>query len=65
MFDHWSILQFLDRTTGVMNEPMMDSALKLVTSPLVKNFTTQIKGWVGPVIKQQGHYPSSYPQPNT
>ena len=32
MFDHWSILQFLDHAsaTGVMNAQMMDDAFKLV-----------------------------------
>ena len=65
MFDHWSILQFLDRQTGEFNATMVAEGFELVTSPLVSNFTTQIKGWVGPVVQQRGHYPPNYAQITT
>lgn len=54
MFDHWSILQFLDRQTGEFDAAKVDEGFQLVGSKLLSNFTTQIKGWVGPVIKQRG-----------
>jgi hypothetical protein len=70
MFDHWSILQYLQRgpqagcgdaknmsaTCGHFNAMAMDEAFDLVRSPLLSNMTVQVKGWVGPVIKQPGHY---------
>ena len=65
MFDHWSILQFLDRQTGQFNATEMDEGFQLVASPLLSNFTTQIKGWVGPVIKQRGMFPPNFQQVNT
>jgi hypothetical protein len=109
MFDHWTILQFLDRQTGAFNATMVDEGFSLVTSPLLSNFTTQVKvniidrcpftptylcpplpyvvvvacqggacpslmcgrcgagsqGWVGPVVKQRGHYPPNFAQVNT
>ena len=65
MFDHWSILQFLNRTTGAFNVSEVEAGFDMVRSPLLHNFTTQIKGWVGPVIKQRGVYPAGMPQMNT
>lgn len=58
--DHWTILQFLNRQTGQFNATMVDEAFQLVGSKLLSNFTTQIKGWVGPVVKQRGQYPPNY-----
>jgi hypothetical protein len=65
MFDHWSILQFLDRSNGEFNATMVDEGFQLVDSKLLSNFTTQIKGWVGPVVKQRGQYPPNYTPINT
>lgn len=64
MFDHWSILQFIQRgpgSTGQWNTTLMDQAFELVTSPTVANMTVQIKGWPGPIIKQRDQYPSNGP----
>jgi hypothetical protein len=60
MFDHWTILQFLDPQNGQFNAAMVDEGFQLVDSQLLKNFTTQIKGWVGPVVKQRGIYPPNF-----
>ena len=35
-----------------------DALFDLVRSPILSNMTLHIKGWVGPVLKQQGVYPS-------
>ena len=60
MFDHWTVLQFLDRQTGQFIPQAVDVGFQLVGNKLLKNFTTQIKGWVGPVIKQRGIYPPNF-----
>eukprot|EP01062_Namystynia_karyoxenos_P034514 TRINITY_DN25304_c0_g1_i1.p2 TRINITY_DN25304_c0_g1~~TRINITY_DN25304_c0_g1_i1.p2 ORF type:complete len:282 (+),score=80.42 TRINITY_DN25304_c0_g1_i1:496-1341(+) len=65
MFDHWSILQFLDRQTGEFNKDMMDQAFALVGSALLANVTTKIKGWPGPIIAQKDKYPPNIPTPAT
>jgi hypothetical protein len=72
MIDHWSILGFLltdkqdcgdppNKTSlcGHFNAPAMNElyTLALVRSQLLSNMTVQVKGWVGPVIEQQGKYP--------
>jgi hypothetical protein len=70
MFDHWSILQYLLRgpqfgcgdaknlsaACGKFNTTAMDAAFDFIRSPIMSNMTVQVKGWVGPVIKQPGHY---------
>ena len=65
MFDHWSIIQFLNQSDGAFNEAMMDEAIQLVRSPVVSNITVQIKGWPGPIVKQMDVYPPNIPQPTT
>ena len=40
----------------------MDEGFQLVSSPLLSNFTTQIKGWVGPIVKQRDHFPPNFAQ---
>ena len=80
MFDHWSILQYTNRGAdygcnkngtgpkgmcGTFNATAMDEAFALVRSKILSNMTLQVKGWVGPVIKQQGHYPPQIPTPAT
>jgi len=75
MFDHWSILQYVNRgpgcndpantTCGTFNATAMDGAFDLARSAALSNLTLQVKGWVGPVIKQQGHYPPSMHTPAT
>ena len=70
MVDHWSILQFLLRDKvscppkpspkdlcGHMNPAAMDALFTLVRSKMLANMTLQVKGWVGPVMAQQGIYP--------
>ena len=42
-------MQFLDRATGKFIASDVDAGFQLVGSKLLANFTTQIKGWVGPV----------------
>ena len=37
--------------------PHVTSRSQLARSKALKNMTLQVKGWVGPVIKQEGHYP--------
>jgi hypothetical protein len=64
MFDHWSILQFLDRKTGAFNATMMDEAFALVRS-LPSNFSVLVKGWPGPIVKQKDQYPPTIPTPKT
>ena len=64
MFDHWSILQFVNRTDGVFNATMMDQAFALVAHNLT-NVTTQIKGWPGPIVRQRDQYPPNMPTPAT
>jgi len=65
MFDHWSILQFLDPQTGQFIAPLMDDGIALAQSALLSNVTTQIKGWPGPIIKQRDMYPPTLRSPNT
>ena len=79
MLDHWSILQFLLRGAafgcnakndtitkcGKFNATAMDQLFDLARSQTLSNLTLQIKGWVGPVIKQQGHYPPYLQTPST
>ena len=62
MFDHFSILQFLDRTTGAFNAPLMDQAFDLIQNKT--NVTVQVKGWPGPIVKQRDTYPSSMQSPS-
>lgn len=65
MFDHWSILQFLNRTSGDFNVTLMASAIDLANSSLLANVTTQIKGWPGPIVRQRDIYPPAIPGPKT
>lgn len=69
MFDHWSILQYIQRANhaseGLFNVTEMDEAFALATNKLVSNFTVQVKGWPGPIIKQRDEYPSGITQPKT
>lgn len=67
MFDHFSILQFLDSGSdvGAFNMTAMDAAFQLATSPERTNVTTQIKGWPGPIVHQRDQYPPGLPQPKT
>jgi hypothetical protein len=79
MLDHWSILQYLFRgpqagcggqnvttvTCGHFDPVAMDGLFALARSKVLSNMTLQIKGWVGPVIKQEGHYPPQIPTPTT
>jgi hypothetical protein len=70
MIDHWSILQFLNRNQtspeyGNFNQTAMDELFGLARSETLANMTVEIKGWVGPVIKQRGIYPPSIPTPKT
>lgn len=68
MFDHWSILQYLNRTDGDFNlvgDDTMDNAFSFMQSALVSNITIQIKGWVGPIVKQKDNYPPNIPTPTT
>merc|ERR1711988_1621756 len=43
----------------------MNGAFDLARSKPLSNLTVQVKGWVGPVIKQQGQYPPSIHTPST
>lgn len=43
----------------------MEEAFQLAGSKPLSNMTVQIKGWVGPVIKQMGNYPPQIPTPKT
>ena len=79
MVDHWSILQFLltgnpmdvdkcsvkpsDGICGDFNLTAMDALMTLVRSELLSNMTVQVKGWVGPVISQQGKWPTQMHTP--
>ena len=65
MFDHWSILQYLNRTSGDFLMDAMEQAFDLATSPKVSNITIQIKGWPGPIVKQRDMYPPTLVQPKT
>jgi hypothetical protein len=65
MFDHWSILQYLNRTTGEFNKTMMDEAFQLATSDVVSNISLLIKGWPGPIVRQKDMYPPNIPTPKT
>ena len=64
MFDHFSILQFIERgpnSTGQWNASMMDQAFQMATSATVANMTLQVKGWPGPIVKQRDQYPPNGP----
>lgn len=65
MFDHWTIIQFLNRTTGVFNVGDMETAFDIMSSALVSNVTIKVKGWPGPIIAQRDIYPPSMPSPKT
>ena len=67
MFDHWSILQFLNRSSalGEFNRTIMEGAFVTATLPVLANHTLQIKGWPGPIVRQRDHYPSGLVQPET
>ena len=79
MVDHFSILQFLltgepmdvdkcnvkpsDGICGHFNLTAMDALFTLVRSKTLSNMTLQVKGWVGPVISQQGEWPTQMHTP--
>jgi len=71
MFDHWSILQYIERSTktgtddGEFNKTMMDTAFQFTQNPILSNHTIQIKGWPGPIIQQKDMYPPNIPTPKT
>ena len=65
MFDHWTILQFLNATNGDFDAPAMDAAFDLVGAAVLQNVTTQIKGWPGPIVAQRDMYPPNIPTPRT
>jgi len=64
MFDHWTILQFLNVTDGAFL-PAMASAIELASSSSLANVTLKIKGWPGPIIGQKDKYPANIPTPTT
>jgi len=63
MFDHWTILQYLNRTNGAFLTGAVDQAFTFAQSKLVSNLTVQIKGWPGPIVKQKDQYPPNIPTP--
>lgn len=65
MFDHWSILQFLDVHTGDFNTTLMSEGIALAQSELLSNISVQIKGWPGPIVRQRDQYPPTMPTPST
>ena len=65
MFDHWSILQFINRDNGDFNATMMDEAISMLESQLVTNRTIHVKGWPGPIVQQRDKYPPNIPTPST
>lgn len=65
MFDHWTILQFLNISDGSFNKTMVDEGFQLAVSPLLKNVSTVFKGWPGPIIHQRDQYPPTIPTPQT
>lgn len=65
MFDHWSILQFLNHTTGDFKADEMDQAINMVSNGSFGDLGVQIKGWPGPIVKQKDVYPPSMTSPTT
>jgi hypothetical protein len=65
MFDHWSILQFLNRSSGDFNVDKMDEAFTMVTNGSFGDLGLQIKGWPGPIIQQRDVYPRPMVSPST
>jgi hypothetical protein len=65
MFDHWSILQFLNRATGEFDADHMDEAFTMVTNGSFGDLGVQIKGWPGPIVKQRDVYPRTMVSPTT
>jgi hypothetical protein len=65
MFDHWSILQFLNRSTGDFNADRMDEAFTLVTNGSFGELGVQIKGWPGPIVSQKDIYHKPLVSPTT
>jgi len=63
MFDHWSILQYLNRSDGTFIKDSVDQGFSLVQSKLLSNLTLQIKGWPGPIVRQRDIYPPNIPTP--
>jgi hypothetical protein len=53
MFDHWTILQYLNRTNGDFLPGAVDAGFAFAQSESVSNITLQIKGWPGPIVKQK------------
>jgi hypothetical protein len=62
-----SILQFPNKNTGDFNTGDgtndMNTLFDLARINLLSNMTLHIKGWVGPVIQQEGQYPPSISPP--
>lgn len=65
MFDHHTILQFLDKSTGAFDTAKMEESFAMMASPVLANMTVQVKGWPGPLIAQKDMYPPTLPQPTT
>lgn len=65
MFDHWTILQFLEQASGNFNVPAMQEGIRLATSDLFSNHTLKIKGWPGPIVHQRDIYPAGMKSPKT
>ena len=65
MFDHWTILQFLNRTNGDFNQTLMEGAFDIVANQSYANHSFFIKGWPGPIIRQRDMYPPNIPTPTT
>eukprot|EP00039_Didymoeca_costata_P023054 m.5831 g.5831 ORF g.5831 m.5831 type:complete len:418 (+) comp3417_c0_seq1:89-1342(+) len=65
MFDHWSILQFLNTSSGEFLYDAMDQGFALATSKTTSNISIQIKGWPGPIIHQRDQYPPNMHTPKT
>jgi hypothetical protein len=63
MFDHWTILQYLNRTNGDFLADAVDAGFSFMQSRLVSNITVQIKGWPGPIVRQRDMYPPNIPTP--
>jgi hypothetical protein len=58
--------RYLNRTTGKFLLNDTDAAFTFAKSKQISNITIQIKGWVGPIIKQRDQYPAlGPPQPKT
>ena len=65
MVDHFTILQFLNSTTGEFLVGPMNDVFNLIRSETLGNMTQFIKGWPGPIIEQRDIYPPNLPQPVT